>query len=70
MLSEEIIREELEKLYKGRKWREENAHLVDTGMIVDGKIVPPKQVRIEFERAEERIETLEWVLENEQREKS
>jgi hypothetical protein len=62
MRSEKEIREELNKLYKGRKWREENAQLVDTGMVVDGKLVPPKHVLIEFERAEERIETLEWVL--------
>jgi len=62
MRSEKEIREELKKLYKGRQWREQNAHLVDTGMVVDGKIVPPKHVLIEFERAEERIETLEWVL--------
>lgn len=62
MRSEGEIREELEKLYKGRKWREENAHLVDIGIVIDGKLVPPKQVLIEFERAEERIETLEWIL--------
>jgi len=67
MRSEQEIQEELNKLYKGRKWREENAHLVDMGMVVDGKPVPPKQVLIEFERAEERIETLEWVLAKKQK---
>jgi len=62
MKSEQEIKAELTKLYTGRRWREENAHLVDMGMVVDGKFVPPKHVLIEFERAEERIETLEWVL--------
>jgi len=62
MKSEEEIQAELTKLYTGRKWRQENAYLVDVGMVVDGKLVPPKHVLIEFERAEERIETLEWVL--------
>jgi len=62
MRSEQEIKDELTKLYKGRRWRQENAHLVDMGMVVDGKPAPPKYVRIEFERAEERIETLEWVL--------
>jgi hypothetical protein len=62
MRSEEAIRAELIKLYTGRRWRKENAHFVDIGMVVDGKLIPPKHVLIEFERAEERIETLEWVL--------
>jgi len=62
MRSEKEIRDELEKLYKGRKWREEHASAVDMGMKIDGKIYSPKMVLIEFERAEERIETLEWVL--------
>ena len=62
MRSEQEIREELEKLYKGRKWREKHAYAVDMGIKIDGKIYTPKMTLIEFERAEERIETLEWVL--------
>jgi len=49
MKSQQEIEDELQKLYKGRKWREKNAHFADMGMVVDGKVVPSKQVRIEFE---------------------
>lgn len=62
MRTREEIEEELRKLYKGREWREKNGFLTDMGMVVNGKFVPPRRVLVEFEKAEERIETLEWVL--------
>ena len=62
MRSEREIREELNKLYQGREWRKEHYWAVDQGMVIDGKLCLPKTMRIEFERVEERIETLEWVL--------
>ena len=62
MRTQEEIQEELEKLYKGRKWREEHYWAVDKGMVIDNQLYTPKQMLIEFERAEERIKTLEWIL--------
>jgi len=76
MRSEKEIREELQKLYKGRKWRQKNAHLVDMGMKIDGKIYSPKMmliesasplrmtIRVSATRSHflRSIETLEWVL--------